>query len=185
MAKDEETPAPAKAKGTPWVMIIAIVMVSLMLLMGMMLGTLYLTGVLSAGKGGKTEHVADAQDQGGDGEKQADGEQDTEKKAAVYIPLEPAFVVNFEGKGPARFLQITVEAMTRSPEMEEKIKKHMPVLRNALVFLFGSQTYENVSTLDGKEKLRTAALTALQKILEEETGEPGIEALYFTSFVMQ
>ncbi|VAX05680.1 hypothetical protein MNBD_GAMMA19-792, partial [hydrothermal vent metagenome] len=38
---------------------------------------------------------------------------------------------------------------------------------------------------EGKETLREEALEVVQQILEEETGDPGIEAVYFTSFVMQ
>ena len=48
-----------------------------------------------------------------------------------------------------------------------------------------SQTYDSVSTLEGKEALREEALSVIQEILEEETGDPGVEAVYFTSFVMQ
>jgi len=75
--------------------------------------------------------------------------------------------------------------MSRHKEVEEQVKNHMPVIRNNLVLLFSSQTYDSVSTLEGKEALREEALTVIQKILEEETGDPGIEAVYFTSFVMQ
>lgn len=114
-----------------------------------------------------------------------DGDKKEKPKPANYVPLEPPFVVNFEGVGPAKFLQIAVEVMTRKPEAAEHIKKHMPVIRNNLVLLFGSQTYDKVNTLKGKEDLRAAALAEVQKILEEETGDPTIEALYFTSFVMQ
>jgi flagellar FliL protein len=80
---------------------------------------------------------------------------------------------------------VTVEVMTRNNQVEQQIRTHMPVIRNNLVLLFSSQTYEAVSTLEGKEALREEALTVIQKILEEETGDPGIEAVYFTSFVMQ
>ena len=116
----------------------------------------------------------------------ADGADKSGKPApANYVSLDPPFVVNFEGNSAARFLQINVEVMSRKPEYAEHIKKHMPVIRNNLVMLFGSQTYDKVNTLKGKEDLRQKALTEVQKILEEETGDSGVEALYFTSFVMQ
>lgn len=36
-----------------------------------------------------------------------------------------------------------------------------------------------------KTPSREEALEVVQVTLEEETGEPGVEAVYFTSFVMQ
>src|ERR1700745_1103393 len=35
---------------------------------------------------------------------------------ALYLALDPPFVVNFEGDQSVRFLQITVQIMTRKPE---------------------------------------------------------------------
>ncbi len=175
--------------------IVGVVLGSLILLGGTIGGTVYFMSKgagksKSAKKGGKEADTAEADTaeedtssaDSGDGE--GDGEGDA-PSVANYVPIDPAFVVNFEGAGPARFLQITVELMTRHPEVVEHIKKHMPVIRNNLVLLFGSQTYDKVNTLQGKEALRQAALAEVQKILEAETGDSGVEALYFTSFVMQ
>ncbi len=108
-----------------------------------------------------------------------------ESAPAIYLPIDPTFVVNFSGQGNARFLQITVEVMTRSSEVLDSIKSHMPVIRNNLNMLFSDQQYDNISTLEGKERLREEALDVIQRILEVETGDPGIEAVYFTTFVMQ
>ncbi len=108
-----------------------------------------------------------------------------EPSPAIYLPIDPTFVVNFAGQGHARFLQITVEVMTRSSEVVDNLKDHMPVIRNNLNMLFSDQQYDNISTLEGKERLREQALEVIQRILEEETGGPSIEAVYFTTFVMQ
>ena len=104
---------------------------------------------------------------------------------AIYLPIDPAFVVNFSGQGNARFLQITVEVMARSPEVLEQIKTHMPVIRNNLNMLFSDQQYDKINTLEGKERLRAEALEIIRRILEQETGDPGLDAVYFTTFVMQ
>jgi flagellar basal body-associated protein FliL len=108
-----------------------------------------------------------------------------ENLPAIYSPLDPSFVVNFSGQGNARFLQITVEVMTRSSEVIDQIKIHMPAIRNNLNMLFSDQHYDKISTLEGKERLREEALVVIQRILEEETGNPGLEAVYFTRFVME
>jgi flagellar FliL protein len=104
---------------------------------------------------------------------------------AIYIPIEPAFVVNFSGQGKAQFLQISVEIMTRSSDMVEVIRHHMPVIRNNLIMLFSNQVYDKISSLKGKENLRKKCLDTIQQMLVKETGKRAIEAVYFTSLVMQ
>ena len=75
--------------------------------------------------------------------------------------------------------------MTRDPAVEEELKRHMPVIRNNLVLLFSSKTSSELVTAEGKQALQNEALSSIQKVLEDETGNKGIEAVYFTSFVMQ
>ena len=105
--------------------------------------------------------------------------------APTYISLNPPFVVNFEDQSLVRFLQVTVEVMTRDPEAVAAVEQHMPRIRNNLVLLFSSQSYQTLSSREGKIKIRKQALTEVQSILEEQTGKPGIDEIYFTSFVMQ
>ena len=104
---------------------------------------------------------------------------------AVYLALDPAFVVNFEDQGVVRFLQITAEVGTHDPLALDAVKLHMPIIRNNLVMLFSNLNLDNVTTREGKEKLRADALVEVQKVLQEQIGEPGVENIYFTSFVMQ
>lgn len=106
---------------------------------------------------------------------------------AVYVEFDPPFVVNFEARGLVRFLQVTVQIMTRDTEVAELVKKHDPRIRNDLLMLLGNQTYETLSTRAGKEQLRTEALQVVAEVLDSEAPGTGrkIEDLYFTSFVMQ
>lgn len=104
---------------------------------------------------------------------------------AVYLALDPAFVVNFEDQGVVRFLQITVEVGARNPLVLDAVKQYMPVIRNNLVMLFSDLNLASITSRAGKEKLRADALREVQKVLQEQTGEPGVENIYFTSFVMQ
>lgn len=106
-------------------------------------------------------------------------------KVAVYFEFEQPFVVNFQDEGQLRYLQITASVMVKNPKVVEEVKRHMPLIRNNLVMLFSGQTREGIISREGKEKIRTEAEAEVQKILKEQTGKPGIKALYFTSFVMQ
>jgi len=103
-----------------------------------------------------------------------------------YIALDPPFVVNFEGDQQVRFLQVTAQLMSRDPATIELLKTNDPVVRNDLLLLFGGQKYAVISTREGKESLRTQSLAAVRKIVAAAGGKPEkVEAVYFTSFVMQ
>jgi flagellar FliL protein len=105
---------------------------------------------------------------------------------ALYVALDPPFVVNFEAEQQVRFLQVTAQLMTRDPATVELLKANDPVVRNDLLLLFGNQQYAVVSTREGKEALRAQTLTAVRKIVASSGGKPEkLEAVYFTSFVMQ
>jgi flagellar protein FliL len=107
-------------------------------------------------------------------------------KPPIYVALDPPFVVNFEGEQLVRFLQVTVQVLTREPETQELLKVNDPVVRNDLLMLFANQKYEVVAQRDGKEKLRQDALKSLRHVVETNGGKADtIENVYFTSFVMQ
>lgn len=103
-----------------------------------------------------------------------------------YVALDPPFVVNFEADQQVRFLQVTAQLMSRDAATIELLKTNDPVVRNDLLLLFGGQKYSVISTREGKEALRTQTLAAVRKIVAAAGGKPEkVEAVYFTSFVMQ
>jgi flagellar FliL protein len=105
---------------------------------------------------------------------------------ALYITLDPPFVVNFQAAEAVRFLQITIGLMTRDPETEKLVKENDPRVRNDLLLILGNQSYATVSTTEGKEELRKRSLEAVRAVVKDSGGEgEKLEALYFTSFVMQ
>ncbi|MFT5392233.1 MAG: flagellar FliL protein [Gammaproteobacteria bacterium] len=144
-----------------------------LIVVGGVLGTLFGLGIL-----GSDEAVASAN---------AEQAEDAEpvKKEAIYLSLEPSFTVNFQDDGPAKFLQISLDVLTRDSDVPDQVRSHMPVIRNELVMLFGDKTSSELATAQGKETLQTDALKAIQRVLETETGSPGVESVYFTTFVMQ
>jgi len=106
---------------------------------------------------------------------------------AIYVPLDPPFVVSFAEKGgDTRFVQLTLQAMARSEKTIDAIKTHAPAIRNAFLFVISAHKVEDLETLEGKEKLRAEMLKSANDIMEKNTGKAdGIEELYFTSLVIQ
>ena len=121
--------------------------------------------------------------------KKAEKAAEEAKGPALYLPLDPPLVASIEDKGSIRFLQVTVEIMSRDEHVITNLKNNMPIIRNNLLMLLGGQPIPSLVNRDEKEKLRHQALVEVQKIMaanpvEEE--HPGkVEDLYFTSFVVQ
>jgi flagellar FliL protein len=104
----------------------------------------------------------------------------------LYVALDPPFVVNFEGEQLVRFLQVTVQVMTRDPPTVELLKSNDPVVRNDLLLLLANQKATTVATREGKEQLRSDALATIRHVIESAGGKADrVEQVYFTSFVMQ
>ena len=188
-AKDKDKqPAAAKGGSKKFLIIIAAAVVAL--------------GAAGGGawffmhKGADEEAVADADEGAHDakdtkkdkakGKKDKKGKAAEPKAPAIYVEFNPPLVVNFDAKGVMRFLQVGMQVMTRDHETSEMVKLHDPKIRNNMLLLLGSQTYDSISTMEGKEELRKKALEIIAKIVDEEGGEgKKVEDLYFTSFVMQ
>ena len=193
-AKDGDKAAPAAAKGGKKKLLI-IIAAAVLVLGGGGAGAFFFMG-----KGHADEEVTADADEGEEAaedaketkkpksksKKDKKGKKAEPKAPALYVKYEPPFVVNFEAKGVMRFLQVSMEVMTRDAPTAEEIKLHEPKIRNNMLLLLGSQTYETISSMEGKEGLRKQALETIAKVVEDEGGEgKKVEDLYFTSFVMQ
>jgi flagellar FliL protein len=76
--------------------------------------------------------------------------------------------------------------MSRDMTVVESLKNFEPAVRNDLVMLYSGQDNATLMTVEGKEKLRAATLAIIRKVLDSEGANgQGLEAVYFTSFVIQ
>lgn len=104
---------------------------------------------------------------------------------STYLALDPAFTVDFMVDGKQRYVQLNMSVKSKNIDQINAVTMHMPLIRNSLVLLFSSQSFDELQTADGKMALKQAALDAINGILEQETGQGGIDAVLFTNFVMQ
>lgn len=155
---------------------------------GWLIATLVLAFLLLAGACAATWYFITLQEQQRTAGKAAE-EKEPEplpKGPPLFVALDPPFVVNFEASQLVRFLQITMEVMSRDPATIDLIKANDPIVRNDLLLLFANQKYEVLATREGKETLRQQALEAVREVVKNAGGKPHfVEAVYFTAFVMQ
>ncbi|MBV0934022.1 flagellar basal body-associated FliL family protein [Marinobacterium weihaiense] len=166
----EETPADGKGSNKKLIIIIALV------------------GVLMLGGGAGLTYFLLAP-----GEQAAAGATAAEpvQQDAVYTKVrtlegKPSFVVTLQSEDNKRhYLQAFVEAKSRSPEVDAALQLHMPLIVARLNALFSSQSFEELQGIEGKRALRAEATELVQSIMQEKIGQPGVETILFTNFVMQ
>lgn len=183
----EKDAAKPEKKGSGILKILLLLVGGLILVGGSIGATLFLTGALNKG-GGEDHQVAAPAAHGAAAP--AHGGANVASPISfggppIYLPIEPAFIVNFEDQGMLRYLQIGMTVMARNQQVLDAVTQSMPQIRNDLILLFSNQKMEVLASLNGKEKLRMQALAQIQGILTREIGMPGIEAVYFTAFVLQ
>jgi flagellar FliL protein len=103
----------------------------------------------------------------------------------TYVPVKPAFVVNYGGDGKLRYMKVEISLRVENVSSANAVRHHMPLVRDSLVKLFSRQTDEDVDTPHGKENLRLKALKSVQDAVEQEEGDQGVINLYFSHFVVQ
>jgi len=180
MADEEvkEEDAPAKAGNTK--VIIIGVLAAAILSAAVVGGTLYFVMGQDGDDAASTEETED-------------GEEVAEEEAPLepprYHSMDPKFVVSFRDQRSARFMQFSIEVMARNKDVITLIEDHSPAVRSSLLMLFDNQTYEEMSTREGKQKLLDEVIVDINTTLKKVTGEEELvasfEAAYFTSFVIQ
>jgi flagellar protein FliL len=117
---------------------------------------------------------------------QAEAKADSKRGPAVYLAIDPGFVVNLADENEIRYLQLEIQVMTRDPRLAADLDTHMPMIRNRLLLLFSQQKSADLRTREDKERLQNEALEEVRSVLKSEGGRSGgVEALLFTSFVTQ
>lgn len=104
---------------------------------------------------------------------------------AMYLPIKPAFVVNYGGAGRLRYLKTELSVRLENSDAANSIRHHLPYIRNNLVMLFARQTDESISSQEGKETLRRDVLAEIRKVIKEEDGREGVVDVYFDTFIIQ
>lgn len=103
----------------------------------------------------------------------------------IYHSMDPKFVASFRDKKKARFMQFSVEIMSRNDDVIKSIKQHNPAVRSNLLLLVDNQESEKMSTREGKEQLLVEITEDINQTLDSLGGESGVEAAYYNSFVIQ
>lgn len=113
---------------------------------------------------------------------------------AIYLPIEPQFVVNYKVGERLRYAQIDVSLRVRSEAAKALIELHGPLVRSALVAMFGRLDFHGMRLPENRQLVADEALkvinSSLVDMITEVDREAGIsdepvEAVLFQTFVLQ
>jgi len=106
------------------------------------------------------------------------------KVPAIYLDLQPAFLITFNEGGRQRYMQIHVSVSSRDEAAISAVEHHLPFIKSKINTLYSSQDFDVIQTPEGKSALRDQSLATINEVLEGE-GEALVESVFFTNFVLQ
>ncbi len=107
------------------------------------------------------------------------------EKSPIYIQLE-AFIINLKKvDADAHVLQVEMQFKVTDTKADGAVKLRMPEIRNAILLLLTNKTHEELSTLEGKQKLSADIISQANQIIHVKEPKDGVAGVYFKSFVIQ
>lgn len=103
----------------------------------------------------------------------------------AYVNIPQPFVFNVTGDKRDRLVQIKVQLMVRGSENENLARYHSPLVESSLLATFASATVEQLRSATGRVELRDKATDDIKSALTKAVGQPVIEKVLFTDFVIQ
>ncbi|OLQ89228.1 flagellar basal body-associated protein FliL [Vibrio ponticus] len=102
-----------------------------------------------------------------------------------YVSIPQPFLFNVTGDKKDRLVQINVQLMVRGVENENLARYHSPLIESSLLATFASATVEQLRSANGRVELRQKATEDIKASLNRAVGQPVIERVLFTDFVIQ
>ena len=92
-----------------------------------------------------------------------------------------SFTVNLADPKGKRYIKIKIELEMDTPDSLKKVEKAVPILRDAVIVMLTSLSFEEVMTPEGKIRIRDELLIRFNQILKPDR----IKNIYFTEFLVQ
>ncbi len=106
-------------------------------------------------------------------------------KPPVFVALEP-FTVNLQREDSSpQYLQVGLSLKLADEMPVEKIKLHMPEIRNRVLLLLSSKRASEIATSEGKKSLSEELQREVSQPLAGGVPAKALDSVLFTSFVIQ
>jgi len=109
------------------------------------------------------------------------------KQTPIYFTVEKPLVVNFanQSNDAVRYLSLKLKVMARDQATIDAFTLHTPAIQHELLMILFGQKYDVLNTTTGTKALQKTVLATINTLLKAEKHQGEIEAVYFTSLIMQ
>jgi flagellar FliL protein len=90
-------------------------------------------------------------------------------------------IVNLSDHGGKRYLRVTMALELNDPDAVTTIESRLPQVRDAILTILPTKTYDEISTTDGKIALRNQVMEKINSLITKGR----VDNIYFTEFVVQ
>lgn len=175
---DEATPnGESEKKKSGKFLIIIIVVLVVVLIIGGVVTLLMLSNHDAESSSGTKKEASSLENTSGESKKHV-SEANTE--VGIMYPLDP-FTVNLLSESGRRYLKVTINLEMEGKELSPELEKKKPLLRDIIIRTLSSKSLEEISTNQGKEKLKQEIINGMNPRLKDAK----IKNVYFTDFVVQ
>lgn len=101
-------------------------------------------------------------DKEGEPTEEQKAEEAAKAKPPVFITLDP-FTVNLLSEASDRYLQVGIDLKVSGADVSDKIKAHLPEIRNGVLLLLTSKRVEDLASAEGKNLLREEIRDAVNR----------------------
>lgn len=122
----------------------------------------------------KIDHVI----KGEAGAQQADAIEQAKSFVGKVVPLE-TFIVNLAGSKGRKVAKVNMELELKGDGVAEEIEKRKAQIRDYIIIILSSKTYEEISTKEGKNNLRNEIKDTINSYLTKGK----ISNVFFTEFI--
>ncbi|MEO5666603.1 MAG: flagellar basal body-associated FliL family protein [Bdellovibrionota bacterium] len=130
---------------------------------------------IEASKAPEAHAAAGGEHSGGEGEKGGEGAEASSK----FIP--ESFKVNLADSTGSHFAIVDVEIEVEDDFVKEEVVRLRPRIRDFIVVILSSKTYDQIASIDGRDFLREEIRNKINGYLTR--GQ--IKNVYFTQFIIQ
>jgi len=91
------------------------------------------------------------------------------------------FVVNLYSEGGGRYLKTSLNLELAGEELAVELDSKKPLIRDIIIRALSAKTYEEISTIKGKENLKDEIVMNINEVITDGK----INNMFFTDFVIQ
>ena len=174
MAEEIEEEVKEKKSGGNMVLILIVVLL-VVLLIGGGLAAFFLLG--------SDDEPAMAQQQN---EQSAPAKRKSSGRSTQYLTIGPMypmsqFVVNLLSESGSKYLKVVLDIELDTPELSVEMDLKKSLIRDIIIRSLSSKTFEEVSTMKGKDRLKDEVVNKINDVLAD--GQ--VKNIFFTDFVVQ